>query len=215
MEYYLESDLESYGEASEIISDAMEMSSEELKVGNIDVKIIVGWTEKEYVLEKLNGVSGVAKYPATLEFRYNSSIDGWKQSLKCSVVHEYAHLWDFHERGGKWEYQWQYVLGEALSQLFSEKKVPGYVPPWREKYSIEELSEYWPVVRDCELERRLEKISGWNPLFISTGGTEYPNWLGYSLAYRIGNELVSEDELQNLVNMNLKDVIVAGNRLFS
>lgn len=43
---------------------------------------------------------------------------------------------------------------------------------------------------------------------------EFHPWLGYSLAYYIGKELIKKNELSEFSELEKEDVVEAGNKLF-
>jgi len=61
------------------------------------VKIGFGWTEKEFVKENMNGSSGMAYSANYIEIDFNSNVDGWKNAVLGSAVHETTHTFSMRK----------------------------------------------------------------------------------------------------------------------
>ena len=201
-------------EAKEIVDTALSEAEEELPMEQ-EVVVELGWTESDFVVEEMDGSKGYARYPNVLEIDFNSSADKWKKAIRATAFHEYAHAWDYEQRGQQWEKRWQYILGEALTQHFTEQNAE-YHEPWRTKHSRETVAEYWPQLRDEEIDKDMENVSvnGSDPVFINKGDGEYPNWLGYSLAWQIGEQLLQDYSLEDFPELDKQDVVEAGDTLY-
>jgi len=180
-----------------------------------EVKIGFGWTENRFHKEKKNGVSGMAFSPTYFEIDFNSGVEGWEKSIVSSAVHEFAHTY-FYERKDMNARDdmpmWMYILSEALTQNTAAKIVPEVSPPWRTKHSKEVISEYWSRIKEKELDRPQDNP---DPLFIDKSDGGYPHWLGYSMSYLIGKQLIEEGyELEEFPELVREDVVKAGNKLF-
>lgn len=200
-------------EAREIVGTALTEAEKELPMEQ-EVIIELAWTESEFTVEQMGGSSGFAKYPNIISLNFNTSAETWRESLRSSIFHEYAHTWDYEKRGQKWETRWEYILGEALTQHFARQNAE-YESPWRTKYNREEIGEYWPQIRDEELDQEYQNDGGNDPLFINKAEGGYPNWLGYTLSYQIGEQLLKKHSLEELPELDKNDVIEAGNKLYS
>lgn len=199
--------------ARENIQKGLKKVSEALpKETTLDVD--VGWNSSDFVVNKMKGTSGKSYGPGRIRILFNSNAENWEKNIQGSAVHEYTHAWFYEKIGSLVEEEWRYILDEALTQNMTEKLVPEAEEPWRTKFSKEELSEYWPKIKEEELDKKRE---GWpDPLFISRDDKgEYPNWLGYSLAYQIGKELLKDHTPEDFPELKKKDVIEAGDNLFS
>jgi len=208
-------DKEELEEARKIVEKALNEAKKELEI-KTKVKVSLGWTAKEFVINNMDGASGYAKYPNILDIEFNTTADKWQESLRASVFHEYAHVWDYEQRGRKWEKRWQYILGEALTQHFAKQNAE-YESPWRTKHSREKVAEFWEELRDNEIEKDMEDVAptGRDPVFINQGDGKYPNWLGYSLAYQIGKKLLKQHKLKDFPDLEKEDLIKAGNKLYN
>jgi len=108
---------------------------------------------------------------------------------------------------------WMYILSEGLTQNITSELVPEITKPWRTKHSKDEIAKHWDKIREEELERNYEYP---DPLFIDKSDGGYPNWLGYSMAYLIGKQLLEEGyELEEFPELCREDVLEAGNKLFA
>ncbi len=200
-------------EAKEIIDVALLKAEENLPIEQ-EVVIELGWTENEFTIEEMGGSNGFAKYPNIITLNFNTSAGEWRKSLRASAFHEYAHIWDYEQRGQQWEKRWEYILGEALTQHFAEQNAE-YESPWRTKHSKEEIAQYWSKIRDKELDHVYHNDGGNDSLFINKGEGEYPNWLGYTLSYQIGEQLLQHHDLEDFPELDKKDVVEAGNKIYT
>lgn len=213
MSHQIKPSTEELEEAKEIVDTALTEAEEEMPMEQ-EVVVELGWTESDFTIEEMDGSSGFAKYPNIIDLDFNTSADKWRESLRASTFHEYAHTWDYEQRGQQWDTRWQYILGEALTQHFAEQNAE-YESPWRTKVSREEMAEYWPQIRDEELDHEYQNDGGNDPLFINKGGGEYPNWLGYSLAWQIGEQLLQEYSLEDFPELQKQELVEAGNELYT
>lgn len=78
------------------------------------------------------------------------------------------------------------------------------------------MAEFWPQLRDKEIDRDMEEVTvnGSDPVFINKGEGEYPNWLGYSLAYQIGKKLLEKHDLKQFPEIDREDFVKAGNEIY-
>lgn len=196
--------------AEEGISEAEEFLDKEE-----DVRVGFGWTEEPFVKENMNGATGLAKNPAYFKIKFNTEVEGWRKSVLGTSVHEFAHTY-FYEKTGE-EYGenkpiWRYIIDEALTQNLTEKLVPEAPEPWREKHSIDDVGKYWSKIKDEELDRNYDFP---DPLYIDKSEEGYPNWLGYSLSYQIGQKLLETYELADFPELSKEDVVNAGDKLYN
>lgn len=200
--------------AQSIVEEGIELAKEELPKDE-EVRVGYGWTEDDFVKEQMNGSRGLGWNSGYFEAEFNADVNGWETALLGTSVHEFAHAY-FSEQKGLDEHSekpmWMYIIEEGLTQNITEKLVPEAPEPWRYEHSVDEISEYWEDVKE-ELDRQ---YSYPDPLFIDREGEEYPNWLGYSLSYQIGQELMEQGhELQEFPELEKEDLVEAGNKLFS
>lgn len=176
------------------------------KEENLEVEL--GWTGDKYAKEKLGGVSGFTHSPTRIEIKFNTEPENWKEYLKAATAHEYGHTLFFEEHGEDIVFNWQDVLFEAHSQHFAEKIFPNIEVPWREKYSEEKLAENWESLKEV-LNKEIDPDRS-----LMYGRGSFPEWIGYSLSYRIGEKLLKGHELEELPNLKRSDVLEAGDELF-
>ena len=182
---------------------------------NKEIKVGLGWTEKVFTKEKMDGASGMAKSADYIEIDFNSDVEGWKEAVLGTAVHEATHSFFYEKIGFNHENDqiiiWRYILDEALTQNVTEKLAPEASEPWREEHSKEEIAEHWEKIKEEELDRDYRFP---DPLFINRDEGGYPNWLGYSLSYLIGKELLKKHDPEDFPNLEKKDIIRAGDRIF-
>ncbi|WEL19586.1 DUF2268 domain-containing putative Zn-dependent protease [Candidatus Nanohalococcus occultus] len=212
MSHQIKPSTEELEEAKEIVDVALSEAEEKLPMEQ-EVIVELGWTESDFTIEEMDGSSGFAKYPNVIDLSFNNSADKWKESLRAQAFHEYAHTWDYEKRGQQWDTRWEYILGEALTQHFAEQNAE-YESPWRTKIGREDIAEHWSKIRDEELDQEFS-TDQYDPIFINKGDGEYPNWLGYTLSYQIGEQLLQDHSLEDFPELEKEDVVEAGNEIYS
>lgn len=207
----LKPEAEELEEAKSIAQEGVNLASERLPK-NKEVKIGFGWTEDPFTLENMSGVAGKSFGSDYFVLSFNTDPNKWKNSLLAQSVHEYGHTWFYEKIENDYaKILWRYILDEALTQNLAEKLVPEFESPWRKQHSAKEISKHWPEIKQ-NLER---EVNHPDSLYINQSEEGYPNWLGYSLSYLIGQKLLEEQKLEDFSNLEKKHVIKAGNKLFS
>lgn len=202
--------------AREIVSDALVKAEEHLPKDE-DYSVSLGWTEQDFVIENMDGTYGRAHSSSFFVINFNTSAKKWKTAIKTTAVHEYAHTWYYENRfnsEGRNNKIWQYVIDEALTQNFAEKLFSDYTPDHRVKHEKEEIAKYWPEIRDNELKRDTNEVNWPYTLYINKGDEGFPNWLGYSMSYLLGKELLKKHDLKDFPDISKKQLIKAGNNIF-
>lgn len=201
---------EEFREAREIVEDSLSIAEGAFPVER-DVVIEVGWGGDEFIVESLDGASGFASYPNSIEVKFNTRAESWRESLKSSTVHEYAHIWGYERRGQESQKKWEYVLEEAFTQHIAKDLVPEYRSPWWTKHSTQKVAAYWDQIKEDEFDEPSQEAG---PLFISTEDGGYPHGLGYSLSYQLGQELRSEHDLYDFPALSKEELVEAGSQLY-
>lgn len=200
-------------EAKELAEEGVERAREVLPKEE-EVEIGFGWTEEDFVKERMGGVRGYGLSSTYFEIEFNTEVETWRENVIGSTVHEFGHSYCSEVTGKDHETEreiWHYILEEALTQNLTKRLVPKASEPWREEHSVDEIEEYWGDVKQ-ELGRT---YSFPDPLFIDRSDGGYPNWLGYSVSYLIGRQLQEEGyELEDFPELEKEDVVEAGNKLF-
>lgn len=206
----LKPETEELEEAKEIVQEGVTMASKHLPKDE-EVKIGFGWTEDPFALENMSGVAGKSFGSGYFVLSFNTEPSDWRNSLLAQSVHEYGHTWFYEQIENDYaKILWRYILDEALTQNLAKKLVPEFDSPWRKKHSRKDISEYWPEIKQ-NLGR---EVNHPDKLYINQSENGYPNWLGYSLSYLIGQELLEEHKLEDFPNLKKNDVIQIGDKLF-
>ncbi|MBC5792752.1 MAG: hypothetical protein H8Z69_01810 [Nanohaloarchaea archaeon] len=207
-----DSDIE---KAKNLIREGIKEAEDVLpKEKNLDFGI--AWTEDRFVKQNMGGVSGMAWHPTFIELKFNSDVENWKKNVKVTTVHEFGHSWFYEKIGHNHNDQdlliWRYILDEALTQNLVEKIYPDSVEKWALKHTAEDIKPFWEEIKKEELDR---DYSYPDPLYINQSEGGYPNWLGYSMSYLIGQHLLEQGyELEDFPELEKEDVVKAGNKLF-
>lgn len=208
---------EELNEARKLVNEALDNAEQELPK-QVDYTVSLGWTEESFVIEKMDGTSGMAYSEDVFEVKFNTKPDNWRIAIKVTTAHEFAHTWHYENNDcdNRNDKVWQYVLDEAITQVFAERLYPEHSPAHRTKVSRNEISKFWPEIRDKELSKDMEDTSHPYPVYINKGDAKYPNWLGYSMSYLIGKHLLENGyELEDFPDLEKEEVIEAGNKLFT
>lgn len=142
-------------------------------------------TFDSFVIEKMRGTNGFSTWDKTILVFVNF-VDGWKESLKETIVHELAHAVSPFYKGGDFSLGHGLIL-DGIAEHFRDFVTQGEMSPWTKAISKEESMRIFD-----ELKNKLNK-KDWNfytEVFYGTG--KYPLWTGYTLGYYL-----IEDYLQN------------------
>lgn len=208
MSYVIQPEEHELREARSIITGAIEAARNHQRLES-DFRVMLGWTEDEFVKEHMMGVIGMTWSGELVKFDFNSTVSDWKRSLRVQAAHEYGHLYFYQSLDEEPRFNWQDVLIEAHGQMFARKVFPDEPAPWRDRVEEEAVAEHWPVVKE-ELSDEVD----WDARPIFYGSEEYPNWMGYSLACLIGDRLMDDHLLEDFPDLKKSDVIDAGDELF-
>lgn len=174
------------------------------------LEIGLGWTASDFIKEEMDGTSG-----KTISFKYmeivvNTTVDGWRDSLKATTAHEYAHTYFYESLGEKSfediSFMWQQVLLDAQAQIFATRL--GFEEPMIEAVDKEYLRQNWQRIKQT-LE---QEIDWYSELFY--GGDNFETWTGYTLAYHVGQKLLELHDLEEFHTLKKSDVIEVGDEIF-
>lgn len=141
------------------------------------IKIFIFPTIDEFVIERMNGVSGFTPWKNTIllcVFR----TENWKKALRDSVCHELAHALalNFNNR----ETIEDDLIFEGVAEHFREAFIDGEKASWVRSISDEKAKE---ILRDIKTRLKTRDDILYRELFFGTG--KYPLWSGYSIGYYI------------------------------
>jgi uncharacterized protein YjaZ len=207
MEYSIKPEEHELREARQMVEGAME-AFKALVDKDGDIAVYLGWTSEEFVEDKLGGVSGTTLSKEEIVIEINSRAEDWEENLERVVAHEFAHtvfLESFKQ--DELVFNWQNVLFEAHAQHFAEEIFSQGINDWKNAVSEEELKELWPEVKES-----LSEENQYEKLFF--GGENFPPWMGYTVAWRIGQKLLEKHELEDFPDLKRSHVIEAGDEIF-
>lgn len=199
-----------FREAREIVENSLTRAEEEFPLER-DVVIDIGWEGDDFFVEAMDGVSGFASHPNRIELGFNTAAEGWKEALKSTAVHEYAHVWGYERRGRESRKKWEYIIEEAFTQHMAKQLVPEYRSPWWTKHSIQNVATYWEPIKKDELDRDSEEAG---PIYINLDKGGYPLGLGYSLSFQLGQELLAEHDLNDFPTLSKPELVRVGDHLY-
>lgn len=146
------------------------------------VNIFVFPTFRPFVIEKMQGVTGVEVEEVNSMFIYiNPITTAWQEGLSATIAHEYNHLVAFaeHVKGDLLTS----IVAEGWAEVFREEVIGGNTSRWASAVPYAELHQYLLELRpylDSEQEELYSKVF--------FGSDDYPMWLGYSLGYYLVNQ---------------------------
>lgn len=194
-----------------IVTDAVETSAEQLPKDR-GLTVHLEWSDEDYIVDHMPGVAAWTQSAEEIRIEVNAGPERWTDALRATVAHEYAHTVFYEASGGDRavETTWQYVLFEAQAQQFAARVYPDVELPWRTHADRETLTDWWPAVRDEWLDLDDEEGAA---LFF--GSDDVPRWLGYTLSYRIGEELLVDHDIETFPHLSKGDVVAAGDELYT
>lgn len=199
-------------EAEELVEESVE-KVEEVLGQKIESSFALGFCHKEVTRDTLGGASGeTLRDGSKINIRFNSEAKDWKNNLRRTVAHECAHTLFFQKQvRSREDVLWKVILGEAQATNLAEKCYPNVKPVTVTSVDEEELEKYWPEVRGV-----MDEKAGWNNrvFFSDFYDAEFPMYLGYALAFRIGEKLLEIHDLEDFPELEKEDVVRAGNSIF-
>ena len=157
-----------------------------------------------FTVEKMNGVGGFCPRKDIIFLFLNLNGKDWKNSLRDSLIHEFAHSVSEYYSGGENFNLGEGMVFDGLSENFRKINFGG------SDILINAVSE-----RDCityfeELKEKLNSkdFNFYMEVFYGTG--KYPQWLGYSLGYYLVKNYIkkySDLDWNKLLRINPKEIL--------
>lgn len=201
--------VEDFRQARALVVDAL-TEAETAFPTEREAVVELSWGGDASVVDALDGASGFTSYPNRIELAFNTETDSWRDSLRSTATHEYAHVWGYDRRGRESETKWEYVIEEAFTQHIAARLVPEYESPWWTRFTRREVADYWDRITD-ELD---DPSEDGERLYVSPGGEGYPLGLGYSLSYQIGERLLERHDLRSFPALDKTALLRAGEELY-
>jgi hypothetical protein len=177
-------------EARALVSVALD-ACERTRPLDGSLRVALGWTDNEPVLEHRRGVTGTCYPDGQVEIGFNSDCRGWSEAIAPETARQYGVAW-FLERS-EVAFRWQRLLAAAFADRFAVGVYPDGPTPWRGAEEAR-VAERWASIRE-ELGARDDL-----PEDRVTGG----------LAAAIGRELESDHDRGAFVDLTRPDVLGAG-----
>lgn len=183
-----------------------------------EVTVVIGETSEPFIEEEMGGATG-GNFGPTSILAYSPDADGWADELETATAHEYAHGTYIEQarevgQGGGTYRKWQQVLLEAHGMHIADEMTESD-PPWRDAVDDDYL-----IDRQEDIYDELEQPAVWTddddegmPFF--GGGGDWKRWTGYTLAWRLGEQLLKENDLADLPSMTYDETRDAVDELLS
>ena len=183
------------GAPRRIVEDAISSASRLLPRPDLNSRVFIfpGDGESRVLVGQMNGVLGFSLgAQAMMVFLW--PVDGWREWLTYTVVHEYAHLvrnllFPRGVSGGKLVYMktqqpetlLDAMMAEGVADAFAMSICPDMRPRWTRALDADEQHRMWPRVR-----RRLGVGDITEIRRMLFGDNDrVPPWTGYTFGYRI------------------------------
>ena len=130
-----------------------------------------------FTVEKMNGTGGICPKRDIILLFLNLNGKDWRKSLKCTLIHEFAHsVSDCYSDGRDFSIGKGMVL-DGLAENFRKINFGGS-DILINAISEEDSINYYKILKD-----KLDSIDSnfYNEVFYGTG--KYPRWTGYTLGY--------------------------------
>lgn len=202
-------------EAAGRVYDTLEEMKETYPL-DADVTVVIGETAEPFIAEEMDGATG-GNFGPTSIVCYSPGTEGWADELETATAHEYAHgrYIEQAERAGQGDgtyRKWQQLLLEAHGMHIADEMTDSD-PPWRDAVDQEYLEE-----NRAEIADELDMPAVWTgedtdgmPFF--GGGDKWERWTGYTLAWRLGDQLLDENNPSDLPAMTYDETRDALDRL--
>ncbi len=178
-----------------IVEDAVDSASRLLPRPDLNARVFIfpGDGESRVLVGQMNGVLGFS-LGAQAMMLFLWPVEGWKDWLAYTVVHEYAHLvrnllFPRGVSGGRLVYMKSQrpetlldaMVAEGIADTFALGVCPNMHPRWTRALDADELRRMWPRIR-----RRLGAADTTEIRRMLFGdGDRVPLWTGYTFGYRI------------------------------
>jgi len=162
-------------------------------------------TFSKFVIEEMKGLNGFSSWDNTIWIFINFK-DGWKESLRETIVHELAHAVSPFYKGGDFPIGYGLVL-DGMAEHFKDFIVRGKKSPWTKAISEEKSWEVFKEIKDKGL-LEVKDFDKYNEIFYGTG--KYPNWTGYTVGYYLIKEYLKnqkEVNWNNFLRKNPKEIL--------
>ena len=154
------------------------------------VYIFIFPTFDEFILNKMDGVSGYTIYKNTIAIYINTN-KNYKKALKETLVHEMAHvISDYYNKNTLKDA----LINEGLAEHFREYLIGGGKAKWVKSISKKEALLIFKKIKPY-LNKSNDKL--YRELFL--GGGRYPLWAGYAIGYYLIDNYLKK---QKIINWN-------------
>lgn len=182
------------------------------------IDVVVGETDEPFIRDTMGGATGGAFEDAFI-LCYAPETSGWEDELETATAHEYAHIRYIeqaqeHGQGDGTYRKWQQLLLEAHGMHVADEMTDSD-PPWRDAVPDSYLQD-----REEDIQEELSRETCWGdseadgmPFF--GGGGDWERWTGYTLAWRLGEQLSEDREIDDLPAMTYDETVDAVDELLS
>jgi len=184
-------------EIEKICEESMEICREYI---NEKIHIFLFPTFDKFVIKKMQGVNGFSSWNNTILIFINF-VEGWKESLKETIVHELAHALSPFYKGGDFSIGEGLIL-DGVAENFKDFVIGSKKSPHTSAVSKEES---WKILKQIIKDDSLfiKNFDKYNEVFYGTG--KYPLWAGYTIGYYLIEEYLKKQEAINWNELLKKD----------
>ncbi len=135
-------------------------------------------TFSDFVLNKMNGISGYTPWKDTIFLFVHPKARHINPYLNMTIAHEYIHSVsrEYHE----WSTLLDALVFEGLAELFITEHFNGHISPWAKALTVEDCRKYL-----VQIKKKLKSKNDEDYRDVFFNNKTYPLWAGYSIGYQI------------------------------
>lgn len=178
-----------------------------------ELNIELGWTSEEFILEELNGCQEFAKSGNTVKLGFNTSVDGWKESLRFNTGVGYGKAFFLNSKNFSNEeidFLWEKLLFEGFGLVFANEalgEIENKAPYNLGNFEDEELENLWRIFSENLEKSMKDDPESIDPEVLNDRNIE-------KIGFLISKELAKNYSWNELSKLKKVRLIEAGEKLF-
>ena len=178
-----------------------------------EVNIELGWTSEEFILEELNGCQEFVKSGKTVKIGFNTSVNGWKESLRFNTGVGYGKAFFLNTKNSSYEeidFLWEKLLFEGFGIVFTNEalgEIENKAPYNLGNFEDEELENLWRIFSENLEKSMKDDPESIDPEVLNDRNIE-------KIGFLICKELAKNYSWEELPEVRKIRLIEAGERLF-
>lgn len=198
--------LQKQDQINELIQEALIKSAEHLPGGDKNIYIMPLRPEDNFVINKMEGVSGVTYNDKDIFIQIGTSFS--ENMLKYVVAHEYHHAINILANGEMALYTvLDRILFEGKADSFARIVYPDISSPWREPLSEESTAI---VLEELRKNANSTSIKIYKNFFNGNSAKGIPLWSDYKVGYQITQSYIENNpdtSISKWTRLSAKDLL--------